>query len=308
MALKNIDPIVLGHNNFFGVDHLDQARGAQRAATFERPEAILEMIHSAVRLGAGGMMMSTHPRANKVAEALRSDATLRDELGLYPLLPYIAKYVRQANEKGMVNVVFDQIKGASIGQKLSIFASGGMALVRKDMFQILRTLIQLELAPFQGLNIRAIFLHDVLTDLALGLDMRSVLEFYCEEIGKRFSGAEPAFATKNLPLFVERCAAYGIEKPLVLSHFNKVGFSMNPSREACERCLRENDVQVMAMGTLASGFLKPAEAYEYVFNLPGIESAVVGVSSPAHAEETFGAIRRHVSIRRPAGNPVETPA
>ena len=62
-----------------------------------------------------------------------------------------------------------------------------------------------------------------------------------------------------------------------------------------ERCLREHDLQVMAMGTLASGFLKPAEAYDYLFSQPGIESAVVGVSSPEHAAETFGAIRERVA-------------
>ncbi len=306
MALENLDSIVLGHNNFFGVDHLDSVRGAERAAQFERPEAILEVVRHAVELGAGGMMMSTHPRANHVADAIRSDATLRDELALYPLLPYIAKYVRQANEKGMVNVVLDQVKSASFTEKLAIFASGGMAIVRKDMFKILSTLIRMELAPFNGLNIKAVFLHDVLTDLAISLDMPGVLAFYAEEIVKRFDGAEPAYATKNLPLFMERCKEYGIENPLVLSHFNKVGFSMNPSREACETCLRENDLQVMAMGSLASGFIKPDEAYAYLFGLPRVESVVVGVSTPAHAEETFNAIKRNLSANKGAGASLET--
>jgi hypothetical protein len=70
---------------------------------------------------------------------------------------------------------------------------------------------------------------------------------------------------------------------------------MNPSREAAERCLAESDVQVMAMGTLASGYLRPDPAYEYLYSLPRMDSVVVGVSSPAHAAETFGAIRRHAN-------------
>ncbi len=65
-------------------------------------------------------------------------------------------------------------------------------------------------------------------------------------------------------------------------------FKMNPSREECERCLGEYDVDVLAMSTLAAGYLKPKEAYEYLFSLPNIKSVVVGVSTREHAEETFG--------------------
>ena len=32
--------------------------------------------------------------------------------------------------------------------------------------------------PFQGLNNKAIFLHDVLTDLALAYDLPEIFEFY----------------------------------------------------------------------------------------------------------------------------------
>jgi aryl-alcohol dehydrogenase-like predicted oxidoreductase len=49
----------------------------------------------------------------------------------------------------------------------------------------------------------------------------------------------------------------------------------------------------MAMGTLASGYLRPDDAYAYLGGQPGIESVVVGVSSAAHIEETFAAIRMH---------------
>ncbi len=63
---------------------------------------------------------------------------------------------------------------------------------------------------------------------------------------------------------------------------------MNPSREACEEVLRGCKYDVIAMSTLAAGYLKPEEAYEYLFKLPTIiRSVVVGVSSKKHAEETF---------------------
>jgi len=292
MPSPDIDPIVLGHNPFFGVDHLSRERGAQRGQQFEQTSAILDMIRFAGDSDVNAMMMSTHPRASVVAEAIRNEPDLRGSLSLYILLPNISKYIRQSNEKGIINVVLDQLKGAGLGQKFALLARGGISVLRKDVNEILRTLIRLELMPFRGLKLRAVFLHDVLTDLALALDLKSVLELYVREVSGRHNAA-PGFATKNLPMLVEKFKRFGFEGPLVLTHFNKVGFWMNPSREACERCLAENDLTVMAMGTLASGYLRPDEAYDYLYRLGGIDSVVVGVSSPGHAEETFSAIRRH---------------
>lgn len=294
MALSDIDRVVLGHNPFFGVDHLSQAKAAERDVKFQAVDGILEMVRFARDKGVRGMMMSTHPRANLVADALRGDPPLLDSLNIYPLLPYIAKYVRESNEKGLVNVVLDQVKGAGVGQTLSMFTRGGLAVLRKDVQEILRTLIQVELLPFRDLRVKAVFLHDALTDMGLALEMRGIFELYLEEIAKRYE-AEPAFATKNLPMLAEKFGAWGFEKPLVLTHFNKVGFNMNPSRQACERCLAESDVQIMTMGSLASGYLKPDEAYHYLFGLPRMDSVVVGVSTRAHAEDTFAAIDRHWS-------------
>jgi hypothetical protein len=290
MAVESLDRIVLGHNSFFGVNHLSRQHGAEREAMFEDVTAILQIMETAASLEVTAMMMSTHPRATGVANAVRSSRLLKEQWSFYPLLPYITKYVRQANEKGMVNIVLDQLKQAGWTQALGILARGGLGALTKDYRHILSTLIGLELAPFHGLRLKAVFLHDVLTDLALALDIPEVLDLYAAEIKKRF-GARAGFATKNLPLLVERFQRYGFQSPLVLAQLNKIGFGMNPSREACERVLASSQLEVMAMGTLASGYLRPKEAYDYVFARPAVQSVVVGVSTPGHAAETFAAVR-----------------
>jgi hypothetical protein len=288
MSTDRLDPVVLGHNAFFGVNHLSKQRGAQTEAVFGEVTAITKMMHTAAEQHVTAMMLSTHPRAAILAEAVRADAELVSRFHFYPLLPYVTKYVRQANEKGIVNVVLDQLKQGGWASRLTMAARGGLAVLTRDHEQMLATLISLELAPLRGLNIKAVFLHDVLTDLALALDIPSVLELHMSEIRDRF-GARGGFATKNVPLLVERFKRYGFERPLVLAQINKLGFGMNPSRQDCEHSLAHSDVQVMAMGTLASGYLKPDEAFDYVFSVPRVESVVVGVSSPMHAAETFRA-------------------
>ena len=81
-----------------------------------------------------------------------------------------------------------------------------------------------------------------------------------------------------------------------MSPFNKVGYQMNSSREVCESTLRKNPgIKLIAMSTLAAGYLKPKEAYDYLFNeLDNISGVVVGVSSKEHAEETFTELQKYI--------------
>lgn len=293
MASSPLAGIILGHNAFFGVDHLSAARGSARAAYFAESTRILETIHEAKNAGAGGMMMSTHERATPLAALIADDASLARDFRIYPLLPYAQKFVTRANEVGMVNVVLETLSGTTLAQKTSMILKGGRAFVSKDINAVLSAAMQIELKPFTGLNVPAIFLHDAFTDLALAFGMPEVFEFYLTEIEKSY-GAQGAFTTKNLPTLLARFAEWGLPAPLVMTHLNKAGYHMNPSREACEQAAAGYDVSLLAMGSLASGYLKPDEAYEYLAGVANVDGIVVGVSSPAHIQETFGAIRRHL--------------
>ena len=48
------------------------------------------------------------------------------------------------------------------------------------------------------------------------------------------------------------------------------------------------------MGSLASGYLTPDEAYAYLGQVAHIDGVVVGVSRPEHIRETFAAINRYL--------------
>ena len=286
--------IVLGHNAFFGVDHLSSARGAERAAYFAQSTRILDVVASSVEMGAGGMMMSTHQRAEGVCDLLRTENSLAQRLRIYPLLPYAQKYITRANEVGLVNVAFEALSQTTLREKFSMGWQVAKGVITKDLLSMISALVRLELKMFRGLDVGAVFLHDVLTDLLLALRLREVFEFYIDEIKSTHSAAG-AFATKNLPLLCRSFEEWNLPRPVVMTHFNKAGFHMNPSREACEQVMRTHSPDVMAMGTLASGFLKPDEAYAYLATVPNIRSVVVGVSSPVHAAETFAAIRKYAA-------------
>ncbi|NMB86567.1 MAG: hypothetical protein GYA29_10085 [Methanothrix sp.] len=250
----------------------------------------MDVISYFYELGGRGMMLSTHQRATEIMRAIGSEPELSRNMNFYPLIPYAQGYIRRANEMGAVGMLNDVLGPASTSAKLKILFKGGVNVMRKDFLNILSTLIDIELLPFKGFNIKAVFLHNVLTDLALSFRAQNIFEFYMDYIKDNY-GVVPAFGTMNFARLVESFDEWEIRKPLIMASFNSAGFQMNPSKEECERCLREYDVNVLAMSTLAAGYLKPKEAYEYLFSLPNIKSAVVGVSTTEHVEETFGFIK-----------------
>jgi len=81
-----------------------------------------------------------------------------------------------------------------------------------------------------------------------------------------------------------------------MTSFNKIGTQMNPSKEECEKCLEQNDVEVIAMNTLSGGYLKPNEAFEYINKLPKIRSIVVGASTKNHIADTFDIFSNKIQL------------
>lgn len=289
-GVGGIDPIILGHNPFFGVDHLSQARGAEKAQRFAQAERIVEVLRAGARAGASAVMMSTHPRAADVCELLRADGerTIR----VYPLVPYVQKYVRGANERGLANLVLETLGQASLGRRLALMLRGGQGLLRRDLERMLRLLLDIELLPFRGVGLGGVFLHDALTDLALGLRMEPLLDLFRRHIEERYQ-VPAALTTKNLPLLRERLQSLGWEEPLVMASFNAIGFHVNPSLDQCAAAVAEPGVRFIAMNTLAAGRLHPQEAYRFLAAYP-IQSVVVGMSRADHIEETVHAIREHL--------------
>jgi hypothetical protein len=281
--------IVLGHNAFFGVDHLSTRRGAERTAYFSDIEHVMSVVNEAVSHGAGGLMLSTHPRATAITDRLRRERDLSQQLQVFPLLPYAQKYVTRANELGMVRVVTSTLSEASVRDKAGLGIDFLRTVLRRDPLDMVRALMRLELRTFRRLDVPVVFLHDALADLLLALDQPMVFGVFEQTLRKRF-GTRAGVATKNLPYLVHRFEQWGLRLPVILTHVNKAGFHVNPGIDDCEAVLQRTDLEVMAMGTLASGYLTPDEAFAYVRTMPAVKSLVVGASSREHIAETFRAI------------------
>ena len=287
------DKIILGHNQFFGTDHMSSERGAERARYFSKIDNVIKIIRFAYDNGTTGLMLSTHENSKAIIKGLLQDKVLKENLNIYVLLPYMAKYVRMANERGMVNMVGEILGGASWSKKLGIMSKGGIGLLQKDIGVMLKSLIDIELIPFKPLKVRAVFLHNALSDMIAGFQMKNVAHLFIDYISEKHK-IEPAFCTLNSPLLMNFLKKAQIKNPLLMAPFNKIGFQMNPSKEKCVEILNSIPSRTIAMSTLGAGYIKPDEAYQYLSTISEIKSTVVGASSKKHIIENNNLIKKYI--------------
>jgi len=281
------DPIILGHNQFIGINYLSQDRGRELKSAFEDIEKVLEILRFSKRHGVNALMFSNNELLDPLVKSLSADE--RDSLAFYPVVPYLRKYVKEASSKGLVQAALGLLSNVHTRKKIDLAVRGARQLVRRDILDALAALVDLELAPFDDTKIKVVFLHNQVTDLAMALDAKHVIEFYDAYV-RDHRKLVPGYGTDNFAFLVKKFKEWGIRAPNVMAAFNKIGFLMNPSKEACESALHDFDGDLFAMSTLAGGRLAPTDAYDYVLKLPRLRSVIVGYSTIQHGLETLRAI------------------
>jgi hypothetical protein len=294
-AAPELDRYLLGDNPFIGVDHLSQERARERAGRLDT-HRIVEVIDTALESGAQGLLFSTHPIMYDVLKAMKR-ASRAGPLNLYPLLPNTQAYLVVYAEKGMLGLAQHVLAGSSLRAKAKTLARG-FSLASMDPIRVVGAYVDMELdilrrnAP-DNATLKTVFLHEIFTDLATSFRAGEFIRGYAEHVLDKHH-VKPGFATRNFPRFVQFVQESGLalDDIVILTPFNKLGFQMNPSREACERTLSEHcNANVIVMSILASGYLTLHDALDYLKAQKAIRSFVVGASTRAHAAETFRLMR-----------------
>lgn len=289
----SIDRIVFGDNQFFGINHMSQDRAQERAERFAKLDNIMAVYDHAMEAGIEAIMLNSNDRARVICDRFRADPAKYGHLRWYPSIPYPHKYANLVSEKGMVGtlneILFAQGAKSAMGKMLR----GGLAVATLDAVKLMKMLVDQEMEIFHGLDVRVVFLQNVIVDLMLGYDVADPFIAYCEHIRKRY-GAYPGLITQNMPMLRAKLIEWGIEGVVICSSINKIGYWMCPSIQAYDDVFAINDGEkypLMAMSTLASGAVPPVEAYEYI-NAHNIQSVVFGASSPGNIRQTVSLIDR----------------
>ena len=286
--MEPIDKIVFGDNQFFGINHMSQEKAQQLAEQFHDLDSIFRIYRVAFDAGIRAVMLNSNERAAEICDQFRAQGSDYADLRWYPSIPYPHKYANLITEVGIVPAMQSILSSHGSARKgLSALTRGGMALLSKDAIQLMRMLVDIEMRMFEGLNVKTVFLQNIVTDLILGLGLKEFFHEYCEHIRKQYR-AIPGFITQNMPLLLDALRRWDVSEVVICTSINKIGYLMSPNLAAYTEALAQNrpsTYQIMAMSTLASGALPAREAYEFVNRL-NVQSVVFGASSKKNIEET----------------------
>jgi len=284
----NKKEILLGDNPFFGIDHLSQERARERMKIITGFDKITEIMEYVYSMGVKGFVVSTHPELKLLVEHMKKNTDLLDKMEFYPIMPYVQGYVAKVTEKGTVGAMNEIFSGISTKNKFKVLMKGSVGYLKKDVDRLVESFIDIELDSIKNVNIKTIFLHDVITDLCIGLDLKNVMTTFLDYV-KASHKTDVGLVTKNFPLLIKKLEQWNIEPPRIMTSFNPIGFQMNPSKQECEKT-SGNFKNIIAMNTLAGGFVKPEEASKYISKLD-VPSVVIGMSTKKHALESINAFR-----------------
>jgi hypothetical protein len=290
--MQSIDKIIFGDNQFFGINHMSQEKAQQLAEQFYDSSSIFKVYQMAFDCGIRAIMLNSNDRAKEICNHFVLNKSKYPEIGWYPSIPYPHKYANLISEKGIVPTINEILfKDNSAMGVLGMITKGSAAVFGKDAIKLMQMLVDIEMKMFKGLNVKVIFLQNIITDLLLGYGVAEIFQEYCTYIRKKYN-ALPGLITQNMPILKARLEEWGIEEVVICSSFNKIGYLMSPDTESYETIANKNDsskYQIMAMSTLASGAIPAKEAYEFI-NQQNIQSVVFGASSKKHIEETVSLI------------------
>lgn len=293
MDNRNEKLLLVGDNPFHSISHLSQDRSRARLGAVSNPEHAAGLVLISLENGANGFMFSVSDTTLSILRTIRGKGKVED-LALYPIVPYAYEYVRLATQAGGVpGLAKNLAKQLVMSGNVRALILGLKGLIRTDVAALMEAYLTYELSRIRsagghGANIGSLLLHQLVTDMALALNLKWLFKSYVDFLSRK--GITPGFNTGNFTYLVNKFAEWDIDlgRTLVAAPFNKVGFQMNPSKADCEKALnRLPEPSVIAISILAAGYLRPAEAIDYIVKLPNVRGVAVGVSNERHAHETF---------------------
>ena len=289
-----MDKLILGTNPILGTNHQSSEVG-RRQALFTNVERVTEVLDVALENGASALNFSPDSRLYNVLQRLKQDH-YQHEFGIHLMLPDMERFRKVIMAGGTIGVAKELYSGVGWGAKITAAAHSAHALMRSDYSELIESYLGLELSRLasvlpSGARVSSILAHEQLTDMVLALGGTRMLLEFIKRVRSR--GIMPGFVTRNFPLFVDTFSGTIDWKEVrVMTPFNPIGFQMTPTRTACENSISKvSSENLSAISLLAGGRVSLKEGLAYLRQMHSIRSIVVGTSSPAHARETFRALK-----------------
>lgn len=265
------------------------------------PKYAANLVMTSLENGANGFMFSVSETTLSILREIYDRGEI-ERLSLYAIVPYAFEYVRLANQVGGIPGLAKKFaKEIAISGNVRAVAMGFRGVVGADPVSLMKTYLTYEISRIKSsasknANLRSVMLHEVITDMALALNLDWLFKSYVDFMSKL--RITPGFNTGNFAYLVNKFMDWNVDlsKIVIAAPFNKVGFQMIPSRKECEETLANvPEPIVIAISILAAGYLSPPEAVNYIATLPNIKGVAVGVSKEKHARETFRLLKTNLN-------------
>lgn len=298
--VENKRELLIGDNPFHGISHLSQERSRVRTVDPTNSEFAADLVCLSLDNGANGFMFSVSETTLSILKVLSDRDRIRDA-NLYAIVPYAYEYVRATSQHGGLPSLAKKMSWEMLASRnISAMGNGLRGILFGDLDALLKAYLSHEISRIRKATekksaITSVLLHEVITDMALALDLESLFRTYVRFLlGREIT---PGFNTCNFTYLVEKLRKWNFDlsKVLIAAPFNKAGFQMCPSRMDCESALASlSEPIVIAISVLAAGYLNLSEATEYIASLPNVKGVAVGVSKESHASQTFNLLRERL--------------
>jgi hypothetical protein len=213
-------------------------------------------------LGTRALLWAYEPEA----EATLAHLQQRCGLSLYPVVPNMRAYLRDASDFGVAGAVAQRVRRLTPLAQLRLalrYVPRLREVLARDFVTGLLVLVETELARLQRYRPAAVLLTASVTDLALALGNTRLLAEFLRRID-RGAGLPAGLATYNFGVLAGRIGPASIRPAMIVAPFNPRGYLMNPSREACEAALHAVPAEVIASHLDVDGYVDHPAAFAYL--------------------------------------------
>ena len=280
--------ILLGDNQFFGVNHSDLEKGEKSKLKFDTTKKIQSFINNSLEIGLDGFMINSNEKGYEIINTSKFDNTKE----IHYSIPYPHKYASMVNENGMMSLFGHLIQNTSFLKNLI----GGIKLIAtQDLKSITPLALNLEV-PKNLKKGSYIYMQNIITDLLLGMGRGDILIEFIKSVSNM--GYKPGIITLNPIMFDkiltnERDADW-VKDLVVCFNINKEGFNVFPSLESVESFIvSEPEYKLMGMSIFASGAANIPISINYIKKLK-LDYIVFGSSRIENIKSNFNLFKNQL--------------
>jgi hypothetical protein len=282
--------IILGDNQFFGINHFDLEKGEKTKLKFDSTKKIEAFINDSLDIGLDGFMINSNERGYEIVNSSKFDLTKE----IHYSIPYPHKYASMVNENGMMSLFEHVIKNTSLIKNII----GGVKLVAT---QNLKSITPLALNLEVPKNLKKgsyVYMQNIITDLLLGMGRGDILVEFIKSVYNM--GYKPGIITLN-PIMFDKLLkneqeAEWLKDLIVCFNINKEGFNVFPSLDFVEDFIESSPkYKLMGMSIFASGAANIPHSINYIKKLK-LDYVVFGSSRLENIKSNFDLLKLEKQI------------